>query len=568
MNTKFQASPPFPYESRKYANLRELIEDVAERYPARNAFSYRQKPSDQHPTRVPFPTFREDIRALGTELLARGMYGKHCALIGKLSYSWVCSYVALIAIGAVVVPLDKDWQEEELAKTARHADCEFLICEDTAKGNAVARGAGIPSPIYLELSGHGESIGDLLLIGAQRIASGDRSYFEAVIRPLRLSMLVFTSGTTGSGKGVMLSQNGLMEDIYAGLSVVKLSRKTIAVLPPHHTYGCNVGLVAHIAAGSEVYLSAGLRHIQKELREEQPEHLTLVPLFVETFYRKILSTAKEQGKDRLLFRMMKASNAMRKIGLDVRRSVFQSVLATFGGKLRLIISGGAPSSQEILDTVEALGITVINGYGITECSPLIAVSDQRGPVPNSVGKPLFCNKVKLRQPNSNGEGEICVRGANVMIGYYKDTEATEAAFDEDGYFRTGDYGKTDAKGNLYITGRLKNLIILSNGKNVYPEEIESELSSIPGVLEIVVYEGQSRRGVEHNAIVAEIYPDREYLQKQNVTDETAYFQQAVDNYNRTALSYKKIAHLKLREEEFPKNTLRKILRFRLNTKID
>lgn len=556
------------YKSKEYVNLRELIEDVAVRFPNRNAFSYRKKPSDETAVRVPFPVFRDDIRALGTELLARGMHGRHCALIGKLTYPWVCAYVALISIGAVVVPLDKDWQEEELAKTVSHADCTFLICDDSAKNEAVASKSGIHVPLYLGASKKGDSIETLIRRGKDKLDAGDRSYFEAVIRPLSMSILVFTSGTTGSGKGVMLSQTGLMADLYAGLSVVKLSRKTIAVLPPHHTYGCNVGLVAHIAAGCEVYLSDGLRHILKEMREEHPEHLTLVPLFIETFYRRLLSTAKDQGKDKLLFRMMKASNAMRRVGLDVRRSVFQSVLATFGGKLKLMISGGAPISQEILDTFDAIGITVINGYGITECTPLISVTHQEAPIPNSVGKPLFCNKVKLRHPNTDGEGEICVRGANVMIGYYKNDDATEEAFDEDGYFRTGDYGKFDRNGNLYITGRLKNLIILSNGKNVYPEEIESEISAVPGVLEIVVYEGQSRRGVEHNAIVAEIYPDLEYLKKLGVSDPTAYFQKAVDDYNRTALSYKKIAHLKIREDEFPKNTLRKILRYRLDTKMD
>ena len=560
---------PLPkYESVEYANLRELIEDVAVRFPNRNAFSYRKKPNDANAVRVSFPCFRDDVRALGTELLARGLYGKHCALIGKLTYPWVCAYVALISIGAVAVPLDKDWQEEELAKTALHADCAFLICDDSAKNEAVASKAGIRTPIYLSASQKGDSIEDLIRMGREKLAAGDRSYFEAVLRPLTLSTLVFTSGTTGSGKGVMLSQSGLMADLYAGLSVVKLSRKTIAVLPPHHTYGCNVGLVAHIAAGCEIYLSNGLRHILKEMREEQPEHLTLVPLFIETFYRKLLSTAKDQGKDKLLRRMMKASNAMRRVGLDVRRSLFQSVLATFGGRLKLMISGGAPISQEILDTFDAIGITVINGYGITECTPLISVTHAEAPVPNSVGKPLFCNKVKLRHPNADGEGEICVRGANVMLGYYKNDAATQEAFDEDGYFRTGDYGKFDRHGNLYITGRLKNLIILSNGKNVYPEEIESEISAVPGILEIVVYEGESRRGVEHNAIVAEIYPDLEYLKKLGVENATAYFQKAIDNYNRTALAYKKIAHLKLRTEEFPKNTLRKILRYRIDTKID
>ena len=558
------------YESREYVNIRELIEDVAERFPDRNAFSYRQKPNDAQPIQVSYPAFRDDIRALGTEFLSHGMQGKHCAIVGKLTYPWVCTFFSLLAIGAVVVPLDKDWHAQDLAKTAKHADCEFLFCDSnlSEKAEAIMESTGISSYTRLTAKEDAETVSLWMERGREKLSAGDQSYFSNPIRPLSLAFLIFTSGTTGSGKGVMLSQNGLMADLYTGLQVVSLSKKTIALLPPHHTYGCNVGLVAHVAAGCEIYLSDGLRYIQRELREEQPEHLTLVPLFIETFYRKILSTAKEQGKDKLLARMMKASNAMRKMGLDVRRTLFQSILATFGGKLRLVISGGAPISQEIIDTFDALGITIINGYGITECSPLISVSHQLAPVPGSVGKPLTCNKVRLRDLNSDGEGEICVRGANVMMGYYKDDRATEAAFDEDGYFRTGDYGKFDRNGNLYITGRLKNLIILSNGKNVYPEEIESELSSLPGVLEVVVYEGKSRRGVEHNAIVAEIFPNRDYLEKLHVSDEQDYFQKAVESYNRDAVAYKKISVLKIRNEEFPKNTLRKILRFRIDTNID
>ena len=568
MNTK--KLPHYP--SREYSNLRELLEDVATRYPDRYAFSYRKHPNDLSAVRVSFPAFCADVRALGTTLLARGLHGKKVALIGRLSYPWVCTFFSLLAIGAVVVPLDREWHADELAKTALHADCSALFCDVSLaeKANVVADALGLPS--YFALTAPSpdphESVDLLLALGYDKIRSGDNSYFTNRLKPLELSTLVFTSGTTGNGKGVMLSQNGLMADLSAGLGQVQLSRKTIAVLPPHHTYGCNVGLVAHVAAGCEVYLSDGLRYIQRELRAEQPEHLTLVPLFVETFYRRILTTARDQGKDKLLRRMIKLSNTMRRIGIDARRSIFQSVLASFGGRLRLIVSGGAPISREILDTFDAIGITVINGYGITECSPLISVTHQAAPVHGSVGKPLACNHVRLREPNEAGEGEICVRGANVMLGYYKDPAATEAAFDEDGYFRTGDSGKFDANGNLYITGRLKNLIILSNGKNVYPEEIEKEFQSLPGVLEIVVYEGVSRRGVEHNAIVAEIYPNHDYLEKNGISDPHAYFTRLIEAYNKTAVPYKKIGQLRLRREEFPKNTLRKILRFRIHKQID
>lgn len=560
------------YQSYLYRDMRDLIESVAERYPNRDVFSFRRNPHDEMAARISYPLFRDDIRALGTEFAARGYTGKHCAIIGKLSYSWVCAFFGLLSIGAVAVPLDKDWNAEDLATTVASADCEVLLCDAglSQKVDEIVKKTHIRALIHLDQHTENETLADLMEAGKEKLKNGNRSYFETKFDPAKLSILVFTSGTTGSGKGVMLSQKGLMADLFAGLKQVSLSRKTVAVLPPHHTYGCNVGLVAHVAAGSEIYLSDGLRYVQKEMRTEQPEHLTLVPLFVETFYRKIISTAKEQGKYALLRRMMKVSNAMRRVGIDVRRAVFQSVLGSFGGKLRLIICGGAPLSQEIISTFDAIGITILNGYGITECSPLISVNHnlQKLKTPGCVGTPLDCNEVKLRDPNASGEGEICVKGDNVMLGYYKNDEATAAAFDDADFFRTGDYGKFDEKGNLYITGRLKNLIILSNGKNVYPEEIENALTAVGGILEIVVYEGKSRRGAEHNMIVAEIYPDADYLKKNGIEDAHAYFQAAVDNFNRTAVAYKKISILRLRETEFPKNTLRKILRFKIDMNID
>jgi long-chain acyl-CoA synthetase len=234
----------------------------------------------------------------------------------------------------------------------------------------------------------------------------------------------------------------------------------------------------------------------------------------------------------------------------------------------MLITGGAPINQEILDTFDAIGITVLNGYGITECAPLISVNHNRFINKGSVGPVLPVDTVKIDDPNEDGEGEILVKGPNVMLGYYNNEEATRDAFDEEGYFRTGDYGKIDKNNVIYITGRKKNLIILSNGKNVYPEEIESELSAVPGVLDIIVYEGKSKRGMEHNAIVAEIYPDKEFLERNEITDKQQYFQEYVDKYNRTAVPYKKVAVLRVRDEEFPKNTLRKILRFKMDMTID
>ena len=320
--------------------------------------------------------------------------------------------------------------------------------------------------------------------------------------------------------------------------------------------------------GSEIYISGGLRYVAKELKEQEPEHLVIVPLYLETFYRRIMANLKEKKKEKLVARMIKASNAMLKVGVDVRAKLFGEIRAAFGGKVKMIISGGAPINPEILNFFEAIGISTLNGYGITECAPIIAVNRSKNPVRGSVGHVLDIDTVKIDHPNEDGEGEIWVTGPNVMLGYYKDEAATKDAIDEEGYFKTGDYGKLDKNNVLYITGRKKNLIILSNGKNVYPEEIENELVATPGVIDIIVYEGQSKRGMEHNAIVAEVYPDNEYIQKNNITDIKAHLQKYVDDYNRNAVPYKKIGVLKVRDTEFPKNTLRKIMRFKLDMSID
>ena len=334
------------------------------------------------------------------------------------------------------------------------------------------------------------------------------------------------------------------------------------MLPPHHTFGSSVMIIGHTMIGCEVYISAGLRYVQKELREEKPGHLILVPLYLETFYRKIWSNIKEQGKEKLVCTMIKISNFLRKFKIDLRKKFFAAIRAAFGGDVSMIISGGAPINPDILDFFEAIGISTLNGYGITECAPIIAVNRSKNVVKGSVGN------VIIDEPNEDGEGEILVKGPNVMLGYYKDEAATAEAITTDGYFRTGDYGKLDEDNILYITGRKKNLIILSNGKNVYPEEIENELVAVPGVQDIIVYEGKSRRGMEHNAIVAEIFPDKDYIDKNGITDVKAYLGGYIDEYNKTATPYKKIAVLKVRDEDFPKNTLRKIMRFKLDMTID
>lgn len=555
----------------KYTDIRHFISDVPTRFGDKIALSYRTMPHDKEAVRVTYSTFAEDVRALGTELLARGLYGKHLALIGALSYEWVCVYFATLACGIVLVPLDKEWTAEDLSATVSCAECAYLVCDSNIEGKVevICKDNNLPTPTYTSHK-TGETISQLIASGKERIAAGDTSFDTVKIDPTKLALLVFTSGTTGQGKGVMLNQQAILANDYYGLQIITAQGKTIAVLPPHHTFGSTVGLFMVLTLGAEIYISSGLKYIPRELQQEQPNFLVMVPLFLETFHRRIWASIKEKGKEKLVRRMMKLSNALRKVGIDLRRKFFGQVLSAFGGKVTMAVCGGAPLNPEVANDFDAFGVAVQNGYGITECAPLIAANRNKGYDPTSVGMLVPCDELKFVDVADDGEGEICVKGPNVMMGYWKNEEATREAIDEDGFFHTGDFGRQDKYGRLFITGRKKNLIILSNGKNVYPEEIETAISiATPGITDIVVYEGESERGIAYNTVVAEIHPDFDYFQAQNIPEDQieAYFHQHVENYNRTAVPYKKIGMVRIRQEAFPKNTLRKIVRFKINKQI-
>ncbi len=558
------------HEPRYFENVRSLVEWSAEEYGNDTVYSFRPTPRAEI-VKKSFTQFRDDVRALASEFLAMGCAGRHCVIIGKLSYEWAATYYAMLSIGGVLIPLDRDWQAEDLAATVERAEAKFLFCDADLKEKAavIENKVSLATPtVYLGGKDEDVSLASLIEKGRAKFAADPDAYFNAPIDPHVMALLVFTSGTTGKGKGVMLSQNAILSDLSSIIPYMDFGKKTVGVLPPHHTFGSSVMLIGHMMIGSEIYISAGLRYVAKELKEQEPEHLVIVPLYLETFYRRIMANLKEKKKEKLVARMIKVSNGMLKVGIDVRAKLFGEIRAAFGGKVKMIISGGAPINPEILNFFEAIGISTLNGYGITECAPIIAVNRSKNPVRGSVGHVIDIDTVVINNPNEDGEGEIWVTGPNVMLGYYKDEKATADAIDSEGYFKTGDYGKLDKNNVLYITGRKKNLIILSNGKNVYPEEIENELVATPGVIDIIVYEGQSKRGMEHNAIVAEVYPDKEYIEKNNITDIKAHLQKYVDDYNRTAVPYKKIGVLKVRETEFPKNTLRKIMRFKLDMSID
>lgn len=561
------------YATTVFDDFRIMVEQSAKQHPDRIALSFKKDPHDQSTVDRTYTETRDYIRHLGTGLIALGCRDKHVALSGESSFEWICSYFALMAIGAVAVPIDKDLPTEDLLDILKVAECGYLLYSPSIKAKIKQCKENVPGLANFICMGDSEADGvmrlsDIVLKGEALFQQGDRTYYDYEIDRERLATIVFTSGTTGKGKGVMLSQKNIVMDMTNGMYNFAITPKTINFLPPHHTFGSTVNFVGHYAQGSTIYISSGLRYIAAEIKEQRPTHLILVPLFLEKLYAKIWSGAEESGKADVLRRMMRFSNGLRKMGIDLRRVLFKSVLDQLGGKLEMVISGGAALKQEIIDTFDAIGITVLNGYGITECSPLISCNRNEYQKKGSVGAPIIGESVIIKDPDENGEGEICVKGPNVMLGYYKDPAATAAAFDENGYFKTGDYGKLDEEGWIYITGRLKNLIILSNGKNVYPEEIETKLSSIAGVEEVVVYAGESRSQMNKEVIVAEIFPSFEYLKANHIEDAQAYFDREVKAINSRMVSYKAVNLVKIRDQEFEKNTSKKIMRFNIDKNID
>ena len=571
------------YKTTFIDDMRALVEEAAQNFPDRIAISYKENYWDKEVRKVTFTQWRNDVRNLGTALISKGLREEKIAIIGENSYGWCCSFFAVMAIGSVTVPVDKELPLDDIDGIISTTGCKAVIFGKTSESKIkelLQKGALKSVEILISVAPEntldteytgGRTVTSLAVLqneGDEIYSNGDNSYYDYKIDVNKLASIVFTSGTTGKGKGVMLSQANIGLDMTLGMYNFDITMKTLHVLPPHHTFGSTVNYVGHLSQGCEVYISSGIKHVSDEIREQQPTHLILVPAFLEVMNRKIWTTARKSGKEGLLKVMMKVSDRLRKIGIDIRRKLFSSVLSAFGGKLELIICGGAKLDEEIIRTFDSLGITILNGYGITECSPLISANRNKYRKPGSVGTPILACRVKIDDPDENGEGEICVKGPNVMLGYYNNPEATAEVFDKDGFFHTGDFGRLDEEGWIYITGRKKNLIILSNGKNVYPEEIEADLQKVEGVCEVVVYAGESRVQKDKITIVAEIFPDADLLADKGIQNMQAYFEEQVKLLNAKMPPYKAVKRVKLRDSEFQKNTSRKITRFNIDKTID
>lgn len=506
-------------------------------------------------------------------LTRAGLAGKRIAIIGETSPEWIMSYVAAIAAGGVAIPMDRELEVSEIVDFLSFAEIDAIVYsatfnkkfEDLAKAHptvqklipiAPERGMCDGNNRYLPFS-------ELAAMGEEAVASG---YAYPEVTDLdRMAEMLFTSGTTGSSKCVMLSERNVISPVNAACEAVDFSRDdvTVSLLPIHHTYELCITL-ASLNYGVDIGINDSLKRVMKNIELFRPTRLILVPLFVYTMNKKVWDEAKKTGKDSLLKYLSEISRTLRKLSFDVRRTLFKQVTNAFGGRLEQIICGGAALNPEMADSFQEFGIDIFEGYGITECAPLIAVNPYFAPKRGSVGPAVNCCTVRIETDHINekgfSEGEIQVKGSNVMMGYYKNPEGTAEVFTEDGWFRTGDIGYMDEEGYIFITGRKKYVIVLENGKNVFPEEIEEYIAAQTLTQESVVV---GRRQPESNEIIltAIVYPKLDEFE--NPEDHEAIekkIREQISKMNRKLVSYKQIRNVEFRYTEFEKTTSKKIKR--------
>ena len=475
--------------------------------------------------------FRDDIYALGTWLFHNGFRDAHLAIIAPNSYLWLVVYFAVISSGNVVVPIDKDLTAEELKKLIAHSEATCAFAADKLAPQLEGAARIIP---WKDIEG-------ILAEGGGYLADGDRAFLDYERDVSRLSTSVYTSGTTGDSKGVMLTEANLLADINTGCRLFTPGPVSMSVLPYHHMFGLVVALMMLVNWRSCVFINTGLRYLMADFQESKPLTTMLVPLHIQTFHKMVMEKARKEGKYKKLRNGMRLSLFLYRLGIDVRKKLMKEVRAAFGGELEYILVGGAALDPFYEREFRAWGIDIITAYGATECSPGIAASRNHYHKDGAVGLPIAALQIRIAE-----DGEVMIKGDNVMSGYWHDEEATKKAL-VDGWYMSGDIGHVDRDGFVYLTGRKKNLIILSDGENVSPEKLESQIGLIEGVQEVLVYQ-------EGDEIIAEIFPDEAHMNDQT------WFDGKIHKYNETLPSAQRIRTVRLRTEEFPKNTSRKILR--------
>ncbi len=523
------------YEHQRIYTLQELLNYCATNYADRTAFAYQVKKQD---ITISFKQFSDEVAAFGSYLLHNGYQNSHIAVFGENSYEWILTHFAVTCSKNVIVPIDKELDAESISELLIDSESKVLVYSNTYADIVDSlKQMNIGGLSYICM----KDIVGLIDEGNKLIAEGYTVFADTAINKNDLASIVYTSGTTGKSKGVMLTHNNFCSCMYGACCNVQLTGNSLLLLPLHHTFGLVASVFAVMFYGFTIYINKSLKKLLDDFKKSQPQHLFAVPLIAETLYKNIWSSAKTSGKDKLLKLLIKISNTLLKCKIDLRKMLFKSVISAFGGNLDLIVCGGAPLNESLIKDFGAFGITLLNGYGITECGPIVAVNRNKFNVPGSVGLPLVCNKVKI-----SDDGEVLVKGDNVMQGYYHNDAENAKAF-TDGWFRTGDIGSIDEYGALHITGRIKNLIILSNGENIAAEYIEEQVYTIPYVKEVIAYG-------KDDVITVEVYLDEEVL------DAGERIHEDIAKLNRTLPITKNIGKIVIRDSEFPKTTTKKIKR--------
>lgn len=545
---------PYPlYDWPSFSTLWELLSYLADKYEERQAFRIpvRGKQEDEYKT---YREFYNDTEALGAWLLNSGVRNDRVAILGENCYNWIVSYFAIANSGNTALPLDKELSCEELARLINLCGCKGVVCSAAYDDYAEYFEENCPDiEVFVVMNELGKHIRE----GAELIKNGTDLLSGSRPAANNLAAIVFTSGTTGQSKGVMLSHMNISSDALSVCRNTCASGRGILILPLHHTFSLTTNVLCELIYGMRIYAITSLRTIQRDMQKDKTTTAIVVPAVVETMHKRVMENVEENGKLKKLVKGMKTAEMFLKIGIDVRKKLFKDVINAFGGELEIIICGGAALSNKVEEDFRLWGVNMVCGYGITECSPVACVNRNEYQKSGSIGLPVDCNEVKINDPDKDGVGEIYVKGSNVFKGYYKNEEENQKAFTADGWFKTGDLGYIDNDGFVFIGGRLKNLIILSNGKNVSPEELETKLiDEIPSISEVVVYE-------EDAALTAEIFPDSEKYR--NAAD---IMQEEINSFNRHMPAYKKITNIKLRDREFDKTTTMKIKRRYNNRKDD